>query len=144
MIMAYKFLDKRLAVLFLGLLLSMVVCATEYIGTMQMSSGYTLNNVRVSIDEKGNLTMYRVKFALLMPLRVDVVIPQVKQDGEKLSGDNIIPTVSSKPYPDKIVTKLNGTISSNSISFSCLFGGKGMQYKGQVTDSPLISLRYPL
>ena len=121
----------RFAVLFLGLLLSMVVCATEYIGTMQMSSGYTLNNVRVSIDEKGNLTMYRVKFALLMPLRVDVVIPQVKQDGEKLSGDNIIPTVSSKPYPDKIVTKLSGTINSNSISFSCLFGGKGMEYKGQ-------------
>lgn len=129
--MAYKFLDKRLAVLFLGLLLSMVVCATEYIGTMQMASGYTLDDVRVSIDEKGCLTMYRVKFALLMPLRVDVVIPQVKQEGEKLSGDNIIPTVSNKPYPDKIVTKLNGTISSNSISFSCLFGGKGMEYKGQ-------------
>lgn len=121
----------RFAVLLLGLLFSLSVCAAEYIGTMQMSSGYTLNNVRVSIDEKGNLTMYRVKFALLMPLRVDVMIPQVKQDGEKLSGDNIIPTVSNKPYPDKIVTKLNGTISSNSISFSCLFGGKGMEYKGQ-------------
>lgn len=129
--MTYKFLDKRLAVLFLGLLLSMVVCAAEYVGTMQMSSGYTLNNVRVSIDEKGNLTMYRVKFALLMPLRVDVVIPQVKQDGEKLSGDNIIPTVSNKPYPDKIVTKLNGTVNSGSISFRCLFGGKGMEYKGR-------------
>ena len=122
---------KRFAVLLLGLLFSLSVCAAEYVGTMQMSSGYTLNNVRVSIDEKGNLTMYRVKFALLMPLRVDVMIPQVKQDGEKLSGDNIIPTVSNKPYPDKIVTKLNGTISSNSISFSCLFGGKGMEYKGQ-------------
>lgn len=129
--MAYKFLDKRLAVLFLGLLLSMVVCATEYIGTMQMASGYTLDDVRVSIDEKGCLTMYRVKFARLMPLRVDVVISPVKQENGKLNGDNIIPTVSNKPYPDKIVTKLNGTISSNSISFSCLFGGKGMQYKGQ-------------
>ncbi len=121
----------RFAVLLLGWLFSLSVCAAEYVGTMQMASGYTLNNVRVSIDEKGNLTMYRVKFALLMPLRVDVVIPQVKQDVEKLSGDNIIPTVSSKPYPDKIVTKLNGTVNSSSISFSCLFGGKGMEYKGQ-------------
>lgn len=121
----------RLAVLLLGWLFSLSVCAAEYVGTMQMSSGYTLDDVRVSIDEKGNLTMYRVKFAFLMPLRVDVVIPQVKQEGEKLSGDNIIPTVSNKPYPDKIVTKLSGTISSNSISFSCLFGGKGMEYKGQ-------------
>lgn len=129
--MAYKFLDKRLAVLFLGLLLSMVVCATEYIGTMQMASGYTLDDVRVSIDEKGCLTMYRVKFARLMPLRVDVVISPVKQENGKLSGDNIIPTVNNKPYPDKVVTKLKGTVSSNSISFSCLFGGKGMQYKGQ-------------
>lgn len=129
--MAYKFLDKRLAVLFLGLLLSMVVCATEYIGTMQMASGHTLDDVRVSIDEKGCLTMYRVKFARLMPLRVDVVISPVKQENGKLSGDNIIPTVNNKPYPDKVVTKLKGTVSSNSISFSCLFGGKGMQYKGQ-------------
>ena len=129
--MTYKFLDKRLAVLFLGLLLSMVVCAAEYIGTMQMASGYTLEDVRVSIDEKGCLTMYRVKFARLMPLRVDVVISPVKQENGKLSGDNIIPTVNNKPYPDKVVTKLKGTVSSNSISFSCLFGGKGMQYKGQ-------------
>lgn len=121
----------RFAVLFLGLLLSMVVCATEYIGTMQMASGYTLDDVRVSIDEKGCLTMYRVKFARLMPLRVDVVISPVKQENGKLSGDSIIPTVNNKPYPDKVVTKLKGTVSSNSISFSCLFGGKGMQYKGQ-------------
>lgn len=132
--MTYKFPDKRLAVLFLGLLLSMVVCAAEYIGTMQMASGYTLEDVRVSIDEKGCLTMYRVKFARLMPLRVDVVISPVKQENGKLSGDNIIPTVNNKPYPDKVVTKLNGAVSSNSISFSCLFGGKGMQYKGQKTS----------
>lgn len=129
--MTYKFPDKRLAVLFLDLLLSMVVCAAEYIGTMQMASGYTLEDVRVSIDEKGCLTMYRVKFARLMPLRVDVVISPVKQENGKLRGDNIIPTVNNKPYPDKVVTKLNGAVSSNSISFSCLFGGKGMQYKGQ-------------
>ena len=129
--MTYKFPDKRLAVLLLGFLLSVSVCATEYIGTMQMASGYTLEDVRVSIDEKGCLTMYRVKFARLMPLRVDVVISPVKQENGKLSGDNIIPTVNNKPYPDKVVTKLKGTVSSNSISFSCLFGGKGMQYKGQ-------------
>ena len=129
--MTYKFPDKRLAVLLLGFLLSVSVCATEYIGTMQMASGYTLEDVRVSIDEKGCLTMYRVKFARLMPLRVDVVISPVKQESGKLSGDSIIPTVNNKPYPDKVVTKLNGAVSSNSISFSCLFGGKGMQYKGQ-------------
>lgn len=122
---------KRFAVLLLGWLFSLSVCAAEYVGTMQMSSGYTLNNVRVSIDEKGCLTMYRVKFARLMPLRVDVVISPVKQENGKLSGDSIIPTVNNKPYPDKVVTKLKGTVSSNSISFSCLFGGKGMQYKGQ-------------
>lgn len=121
----------RFAVLLLGWLFSLSVCAAEYVGTMQMASGYTLDDVRVSIDEKGCLTMYRVKFARLMPLRVDVVISPVKQENGKLSGDNIIPTVNNKPYPDKVVTKLKGTISSNSISFSCLFGGKGMEYKGQ-------------
>ena len=128
--------SNRFALLLLGLLLSVSVCAAEYVGTMQMENGYTLDDVRVSIDEKGNLTMYRVKFARLMPLRVDVVIPNVKLSDENINGDNIVPTVNNKPYPDKIVTKLKGTVSLNSISFNCLFGGKWMQYNGKKMPIP--------
>lgn len=119
----------------IGLLCCMSICAVEYMGTMRMGSGYALENVRVSMDEKGSITLYHVKFARLMPVRVDVVIPHVKKrkDGERmiLSGDNIIPTVKGKPYPNRTVTKLHGQADVQYISFRCLFGDKEMQYSGK-------------
>ena len=119
----------------IGLLCCMSICATEYMGTMRMGSGYALENVRVSMDEKGSITLYHVKFARLMPVRVDVVIPHVKKwkDGERtiLSGDNIIPTVKGKPYPSRTITKLHGQVDVQFITFRCLFGDKEMQYSGK-------------
>ena len=119
----------------IGLLCCMSICAVEYMGTMRMGSGYALENVRVSMDEKGSITLYHVKFARLMPVRVDVVIPHVKKrkDGERtiLSGDNIIPTVKGKPYPNRTITKLHGQETMQFITFRCLFGDKEMQYSGK-------------
>ena len=120
--------------LIIGLLCCVSICAVEYIGTMRMGSGYALENVRVSMDEKGSITLYHVKFARLMPVRVDVVIPHVKKqkDGERtiLSGDNIIPTVKGKLYPNRKITKLHGQADVQFITFRCLFGDKEMQYSG--------------
>ena len=119
----------------IGLVCCMSICAVEYMGTMRMGSGYALENVRVSMDEKGSITLYHVKFARLMPVRVDVVIPHVKKrkDGERtiLSGDNIIPTVKGKPYPNRTITKLHGQTDMQFITFRCLFGDKEMQYSGK-------------
>ena len=98
---------------------------------MQMASGYTLDDVRVSLDEQGNMTLYRVKFARMMPVRVDVLIPHVKCHNEHISGEDIIPSVSGKPHPDRIVTHLQGTTDKQSLDFRCLFGGKEMRYKGK-------------
>ena len=58
---------KKLIVL-LKLLFCLSLSATEYIGTLQMASGYTLKDVRVCLDEQGNLTLYHVKFARMMPM----------------------------------------------------------------------------
>ena len=119
----------------IGLLCCMSICAVEYMGTMRMGSGYTLENVHVSMGEKGCITLYHVKFARLMPVRVDVVIPDVKKrkDGERtiLSGDNIIPTLKGKPYPNRTITKLHGQADVQYITFRCLLGDKEMQYSGK-------------
>ena len=115
-----------------ALCFALCVNAKEYIGTMQMGSGYTLNDVRVSIDEQGNMTLYRVKFARMMPIRVDVLIPHVKCDNERISGEDIIPSVNGKQHPDRIVTHLHGTADKQTLDFRCLFGGKEMHYKGQI------------
>jgi len=106
--------------------------ATEYVGTMSLASGYTLDNVHVSLDEQGNMTLYSVKFARMMPVRVDVLIPQVTCNNERISGENIIPSVSGKPHPDRIVTQLQGTANKQALDFRCLMGGKEMHYKGKV------------
>jgi hypothetical protein len=76
------------------------------------------------------MTLYRVKFARMMPVRVDVLIPQVKCDNEHLSGEDIIPSVNGKQHPDRIVTHLRGTANKQALDFRCLFGGKEMHFKG--------------
>ena len=127
----------------IGLLFGISVCAAEYDGTMRMGSGYTLEKVRVKWDEHGSITLYHVKFARLMPVRVDVVIPQVQaliDSGQTvLSGDNIVPTVNEKAYPDRIITNLHGQADMQTISFRCLFGGKEMRFDGKsVIASPRV------
>ena len=126
-----KHLSLWLPIWIACILISVPVCATDYVGTMQMASGFSLDDVRVSLDEQGNMTLYRVKFARMMPVRVDVLIPHVKRHNEHISGEDIIPSVSGKPHPDRIVTHLQGTADKQSLDFRCLFGGKEMHYKGK-------------
>ena len=118
--------------------------ATDYVGTMVVGDGsYTMKEVRVALAANGDMTMYNVKFARLMPFRVDVVIPGVtlmpEEDGKRaseveswrLSGEGIVPTISGKPYPSRIATQMQGTATDKQLQFSVLFGGKKLQYSGQ-------------
>ena len=124
-----------LFVLTAGLVFSTGITAREYIGTMELESGFTMEKVRVSLDETGNITMYRVKFARIMPVKVDVLIPKVqiigKEHPKSLKGDNIIPLVHNDPYPKRKISKLKGKVSAQSLSFECEMGGKKLHYKGQ-------------
>lgn len=127
--------EKRLFLLLAAVMMAAGTMATEYVGSLQMASGYTLEDVRVSMDEQGNMTLYRVKFARMMPVRVNVVIPQINCNGEHITGDSIIPLVSDKPKPERIITNLQGTADKQSIDFTCLIGGKEMHYKGTIHAS---------
>ena len=120
----------------LALLLSMAAGATRYKGTLRMASGFTLTDVTVSLDANGDLTLYRVKFARMMPVRVDVLIPQVTLRGDSLYADGIVPTMKGKPKQDKIVTQLTGTADARTITFRCFLGGKEMFYSGHNITRP--------
>ena len=122
---------RRIFILITAAIMSIGMMAAEYVGTMQMAGGFTMKEVRVSLDEQGNITMHDVKFARLMPVRVDVRIPGVKRQQGQLSGDKITPYVGSKPQPKRIVTHLRGTASKQTLSFRCEFGGKEMQFQGK-------------
>ena len=119
----------------LGLSFCLSIHAADYIGTMRMESGFELRNVRVELDPSGRLTLFDVKFARLMPVRVDVVIPHVQQRKQGaqtlLSGDGIVPMVNRKSHPDRIVKKLHGHADKQSLSFSCLLGGKALRFEGK-------------
>lgn len=125
----------RLVWFFLGLLFCLSVRAADYVGTMRMESGFELHNVRVELDPSGRITLFDVKFARLMPVRVDVMISNVqqrKQCGQTiLSGDDIVPVVNRKSHPDRIVTKLRGRADKQSLSFNCFLGGKGLHFEGK-------------
>ena len=123
---------KRLFILLTAALMSIGMMAAEYVGTMQVEGGYTQKNVRVTMDTQGNLTLYNVKFALLMPVRVDVRIPGIKQKADRISCVLTTPYVDDKPQPKRYVSELRGTITPFNFSFSCLMGGKRIHYSGQV------------
>lgn len=126
-------------ILLIGLLLCMKATATEYTGTMRMAGGYTMEQVRVSLDERGNLTLYQVKFARLMPVRLDIVFPGVECNQESnlmiIKGDSIIPTIHNEPRPDRIVKKLQGNAGGQTLFFRCLIGGKEMTYEGRTNGT---------
>lgn len=124
------YMIRKLLILLL-LWLTLPMMAAEYIGTMQMAGGFTLKEVHVTLDAQGNLTMHNVKFALLMPVRVDVLIPKVKRKNDRLTCEIATPYVDDKPQHKRVVTNLHGTITPQVLSFSCQFGGKQMHYQGK-------------
>lgn len=118
-----------LLLLFLGL----AATAQSYIGTMEID-GYTRKNVdiRLARTQQGSIVlyMYNVKFARLMPVKVDMEIPGLTLADGRLQGNGIVPTSKGKPYDKYRVTRFNGTADTEKITFSCFLGDKQMKFSG--------------
>ena len=108
--------------------------AQTYIGTMTVD-GYTRENVKVTLKktEKESivLTMYKVKFARMMPVKIDFDIPQLKLEGSRLTADGVVPVSKGKRYEKYTIHRLSGTADSKEISFNCLMGDKPFSFKGK-------------
>lgn len=108
--------------------------AQTYIGTMTVD-GYTRENVKVTLKKTEKeglvLTMYKVKFARMMPVKIDFDIPQLKLEGSRLTADGVVPVSKGKRYEKYTIHRLSGTVDGKEISFNCLMGDKPFSFKGK-------------
>lgn len=117
-------------------LLTFGLCAgaQTYVGTMTVD-GYKRKNVKVTLKktEKEDivLTMYKVKFARMMPVKIDFDIPQMKLDGGRLTADSVVPISKGNRYEKYTIHKLDGKVDSKEISFTCMMGDKPFSFKGK-------------
>jgi hypothetical protein len=79
--------------------------------------------------------MQRVKFAKLMPVRVDMAVSGLtaKQDADgnlRLTGAGIIPTTCGRTYPKKTITDFHGTVRGSTLSATFTMSQKTVTYTG--------------
>lgn len=124
---------KKIILTLTLLFLTLAATAQSYVGTMEID-GYTRKkvDVRLARTQQGTIVlyMYNVKFARLMPVKVDMEIPGLTLADGRLQGNGIVPTSKGKPYDKYRVTRFNGTADTEKITFSCFLGDKQMKFSG--------------
>ena len=119
--------------LFFMLTFGLCAGAQTYVGTMTVD-GYKRENVKVTLKKTEKegivLTMYKVKFARMMPVKIDFDIPQMKLEGSRLTADGVVPVSKGKRYEKYTIHRLSGTADSKQISFTCSMGDKQFSFKG--------------
>lgn len=124
---------KKIILTLTLLFLTLAATAQSYVGTMEID-GYTRKNVdiRLARTQQGSIVlyMYNVKFARLMPVKVDMEIPGLTLADGRLQGNGIVPTSKGKPYEKYRITRFNGTADTEKIAFTCLIGDKQMKFSG--------------
>ena len=126
---------KRILTLIILALCAFCAQAQTFIGTMTVDS-YTRKNVTVKLQassssETCSITLYDVKFSLLMPVTVNVTIKPITNTNGQITGNNIVPTNDGKRYEKYTVRQLKGTVSSTKLQFSCQMGSKRLTYEGK-------------
>lgn len=126
---------KFLSTLLLLLLSATALRAQTYVGTMTIGD-YERIGVTVSITpgrEAGTVlvTMYRVKFAKMMPVKVDLTLYPITKNGNRLVGNNITPVYKDKRYEKHMVRDLFGTVEADSLQFGCQMGKKQLTFNGK-------------
>lgn len=129
---------KRLAIL-----ITIILClslkylqAQSFVGTMTVG-GYVRNNVTAHVQASSSpnmvsITLYEVKFARLMPVKLDVNLDPISKKDHLLIGDNIVPTNKDKQYEKYLVRQLEGVIKKDTLYFTCQMGKKRLNYKGTI------------
>lgn len=130
---------KKIATLLFALVLGIVLQAQTFVGNMNIASfGQKNITCTLTADAQGHATlvMQRVKFAKMMPVRVDMTVSGLtaKKDAAGnliLSGTDIVPTAGSKSYPKKTITHFRGTVQGGTLSTTFTMSGKKVTYTGK-------------
>ncbi|MBQ4508406.1 MAG: hypothetical protein II970_05880 [Paludibacteraceae bacterium] len=114
----------------------------DYVGNMLIGSDFTQKQVRVTLSANGDVTLHKVRFARMMPVKVTAVIPNLPitaatgSSGRqvlKVSCDSVIPRVGNTEFPSRMATEVSGTSDGRTMAFSALFGGKPLTFTGTRT-----------
>jgi len=132
---------KRTLVLFILMAFGLAVGAQTYIGTMEVD-GYKREDVKVTLrvgtnqqsPNEAELTMYRVKFSWLMPVKIDFDIPQMKLENGRLTADGVVPVSDGKRYEKYTIHHLSGAVSNQKLIFQCRMGDKPFSFSGKRKD----------
>lgn len=113
----------------------------DYWGTLVVhpDSPYARKNVHVRVHpnkahDKATITLYDIKFSRFMPVKLDIIIPDVKmsQRGNTyiLSGSDIVPLKGGEPYPSRKVSEIEGTLTQGTLNMSLTIGSAPIRYSG--------------
>lgn len=118
-----------LAMLILSPILAM---ATEYVGTIRVGNNLRFEKVRVEVKQTDHshieIFIHRIKFHKLMPVRVNMAIPNVQKQGHDISTSYTVPTLYGKEYERKTVRNLRGQISDKCMWFRATIGGSEVMF----------------
>ncbi len=132
---------KKILFLSVMSIFGLAASAQTYVGTMKTGKEiqkdvwvkYEMNN-----DSTGtcNLMVYRVMKDVVKPYKIDLLIPgiDVKTSAQRtaLICYNIVPQCDGKDVPEYLVEKLQGSVTLDVLTFSCIIDGKQMVYRGVI------------
>ena len=130
---------KRVISLLFALMLGMALQAQTFVGNMSIATFQQKNitcTLKVDAQGRGTLVIQRVKFAKMMPVRVDMSIADltVKKDRDgnlTLTGTDIVPTAGEKSYPKKTVTNFHGTLRGGTLTANFTMSEKKVTFTGK-------------
>jgi hypothetical protein len=130
---------KRVITLLFALMLGMALQAQTFVGNMSIATFQQKNitcTLKVDAQGRGTLVIQRVKFAKMMPVRVDMSIADltVKKDRDgnlTLTGTDIVPTAGEKSYPKKTVTNFHGTLRGGTLTANFTMSEKKVTFTGK-------------
>ena len=130
---------KRVISLLFALMLGMALQAQTFVGNMSIATFQQKNitcTLKVDAQGRGTLVIQRVKFAKMMPVRVDMSIADltVKKDRDgnlTLTGTDIVPTAGEKSYPKKTITNFHGTLRGGTLTANFTMSEKKVTFTGK-------------
>ena len=107
---------KKASLLALGiaLLLAAAPVSAQYVGKMSLGS-YADRNVEATLRVSGQqatLTLHRVKFARMMPVRIDMQLQGLQVQGDSVMAARVVPSAKGKPYEKYLVEGLRGRFAA--------------------------------
>ena len=118
----------------LALAAALAAGAQTYVGTMTIGD-YTQRGVEVTLTQKqggsASALMHRVKFARMMPVRLDVELKPLRLADGRLAADSLVPTAGNKSYEKFTVRRLAGTSDASALRFKCRMGKKELAFDGK-------------